>query len=276
MQGLIRSQQRPAVQQGLLRVVAQLAALIADELMVLGDVRQSRAWHGTARIAADQTADDALRANVRVLAALLPLYYGDPADVVTLAREAAAVTEGTPSLATIMGPTFEALGLAQLAATEASLTALHTARAQMQKLEAAYRTESVFGFSVRRWRFYEGKVLSYLGRSEEAWSVLDEALALYPEDVVGDPTLILFDRAISLVRDDQLVAGCELAERTLLDLPAEHRADLFTRAARRVLAAVPADQRTTPPVRQYREAIRACTAVGNRSGDHAPQRSNVD
>jgi hypothetical protein len=77
-----------------------LSTLIADELMVLGNVGQSTAWHATARFAADQTNDIALRADVRTFAALVPLYYGDPNQAVNLARQAqtiAATTDCGPS-----------------------------------------------------------------------------------------------------------------------------------------------------------------------------------
>jgi transcriptional regulator with XRE-family HTH domain len=232
--------QRPSVQVGLYRIVAQLATLIADELMVLGDVRQSRAWHGTARFAADQTADAALQADVRTLSALLPLYYGDSSEAVAFARRAQTIAGDTNGLSSALAPTYEALGLAQLGDTSESRAVLAVARRKVESLAQGHRSESIFGFSERRWRFYEGKILSYLGRSEEAWRIHDEALA------------------IGLVRGSRTGAGCELAEQTLLALPHEHRTDIFMRAAGRVLAVVPAEQRSLPEVQSYRETIRAC------------------
>src|SRR5262249_50688974 len=53
VRALAAGAQRPAAQHRLHRVEAQLAALIADELMVLGDAYAAVAWHGTARTAAD-------------------------------------------------------------------------------------------------------------------------------------------------------------------------------------------------------------------------------
>lgn len=160
-----------------------------------------------------------------------------------------------------VAPTYEAVGLAQLGATDASEAALSNARQQVATLDTKHQAESIFGFPERRWRFYEGKVLSYLGHSDKAWLIHDEALALYPEDVVGDPALIRFDRAISLIRDRQLTIGCQLAEETLLDLPTEHRTGIFVRAARRVLGAVPSDQQRQSVVQRYRQVLRTCTVV---------------
>ncbi|MGH3912616.1 MAG: hypothetical protein ACRDTC_04295 [Pseudonocardiaceae bacterium] len=254
---LISGRPRPSLQGSLYRVAARLSALLADELTVLGEVRQSRSWHATSCFAADQTSDIELRAEVRTLGALLPLYYGDPRDAVKIARQAQSMGTNTGSFASALAPTSEPLGHAQLAAVEDSEAALSIARDRVSSLDSCFQEESVFGFSERRWRFYEGKVLSYLGRSDEAWTIHEEALSLYPDDVVGDPALILFDRAISLVRDRQVNTGCQLAERSLFELPQEHRTDLFIRAARRVLTAVPGDQRTEAAAQSYRQALRS-------------------
>lgn len=254
---LISRPPRPPLQEGLYRVAARLSALLADELTVLGEIRQSWSWHATACFAADQTSDIGLRAEVRALGALLPLYYGDPFDAVKMTRQAQDIGTDADSFVSALAPTYEALGHAQLAAVEDSEAALSIARDSVGSLGSGFQEESVFGSSERRWRFYEGKVLSYLGRSDQAWTAHEEALSLYPDDVVGDPALILFDRAISLVRDRQVNTGCQLAERSLFELPQEHRTDLFIRAARRVLTAVPDDQKTGAAAQHYREALRS-------------------
>jgi transcriptional regulator with XRE-family HTH domain len=62
---LIPVAQRLPLQVGILAVVAKLAALVADELMVVGQTRQSRSWHATARFAADQAGDRVLWSHPR-------------------------------------------------------------------------------------------------------------------------------------------------------------------------------------------------------------------
>jgi hypothetical protein len=242
-------------------VAARLATLVADEMTVLGHLQQSRAWYHTARAAADRTSNRGLRADVRTLAALLPLYYGDAQEVVRITHQAQHVAGNTPCLTRVLAPIYESLAWAQLSATQASETALTEARQQVVRLDGKYAQESVFGISQRRWRYYEGKILSYLGRTEEAWQIHDDALALYPVDVVGDPALIHFDRSVSLIRGDQVEAGCVLAERTLLELPSVHRTSIFMRAAQRALNAVPPMAYGKPEVQRYREAIGSCAGV---------------
>ena len=255
------SQPSPALSRDLHLVVARLATLIADEMTVLGDVQQSRAWYHTARTAADRTNDNGLRADVRTLAALLPLYYGDAREVVKIVRQAQQIAANTPCLTTALAPTYESLAWAQMSAVEDSEAALAEARNGVAGLDGNYTEESVFGFSPRRWRFYEGKILSYLGRTEEAWAVHDDALALYPSEVVGDPALIHFDRSVSLIRGEQVEAGCVLAERTLLGLPDSHRTSIFVRAANRAFDAVPRSAWGIPAVKRYQAAIRSCVVV---------------
>ncbi len=87
-----RTRRRTTDRQRLRAVLARLAALNADELSVIGDTHASRAWHATAAAAADTTADPALRADVRTLAALLPLYHGAPTWPATRSRTRDAPT----------------------------------------------------------------------------------------------------------------------------------------------------------------------------------------
>lgn len=261
VQDHITACQDPPIMQRLYGIAARLSSLVADEMMVLGNAYQSRAWHSTARVAADKTTDHALRADVRTLAALLPLYYGDAREVVTLTRQAQGIAGDAASLTTAVAPMYESLALAQLSAVSESEAALNTARVGVANLKPQHRIESIFGLPERRWRFYEGKILSFLGRTEEAWEVHDKALALYPDDVVGDPALIQFDRSVSLIRGNQVAAGCTLAEHTLVSLPDDHRTSIFVRAARRTLSVVPRDQQAKPEVQRYREAIRSCHAI---------------
>lgn len=261
----IDHQQPPTIQQGLYRAGALLAVLIADELMVLGNPRQSRAWHGTAQHLADQSTDDQLRANVRALAALLPLYYGDPIETVRLAEAAEQSLDGKPILASVLAPMYKATALAQMNAANASSKAFGTARQRIQDLEEHQRSESVFGLTEPRWQFYQGRILSELGRVDEAWDLHEQALARYPAENVGDPALILFDRSTSLIRSRQVSAGCELAEKTLIEMPEQHRTGIFMRAANRVINAVTADQRASAAVAHYRETVRTCATAGTLS-----------
>ncbi len=104
--------QPPKTAHRLYRIVAGLAVLMADELMVLGDIYAANTWYGAARTAAEQTLDRALQGTVMTLAARLPLYWGSPLQALELASQARLVA-GSASMATTMAPSIEALALAQ-------------------------------------------------------------------------------------------------------------------------------------------------------------------
>src|SRR5262249_60116467 len=64
----------------LCRLAGRLAGLIGMIMINAGDQRLARSFFRTARTAADETGDRHLRAWVAVREALVPLYYGDPAE----------------------------------------------------------------------------------------------------------------------------------------------------------------------------------------------------
>jgi hypothetical protein len=195
------------------------------------------------------------------LAAIVPIYYGSPTDVLALTDQAVAVGGRRSGVHLALAHTYRALALAQISAVEECLTSLTAARDQVQELSDTDRIDSVFGFSPGRWQFYHGRILSYLGKLDEAWAIHDEALRNYPSSAVGDTTLIYFDRAISVIRAGDVERGIDLAANAYDDLPVEHRTDLFIRAGHRVLATVERPHRDTPSVRTFRHLLRTGTTT---------------
>jgi hypothetical protein len=244
-----------ALHRRLQHVAAQISSLIADDMMVLGDPDRSRGWHELAGVGADELGDNALRAQVRALAAMLPLYYGDPAHAVQLARSAHRIPLTMPAASTALALALEALALARLGDAHAARRALGTARDAYDRLGDPQRAHSVFGFSEHRLRFYESRTLAMIGDFDAAWSAQDDALAAYAADLIGDRTLVYLDRAASLVRSGDITGGCQLAGRTLLDLPASHRTDIFVKAGHGVAQAVPPEQRQVAAAAEYQELL---------------------
>jgi transcriptional regulator with XRE-family HTH domain len=260
VQSLLAAAHQPEKMHRLYRVSGGLSVLLADELMVLGDTYAARAWYGTARTAAGYTRDQTLQAMVLTLAAMLPLYWGDPRQAVTLTRQATRVTDGK-GMAAVMAPRVEALALSQIGDQDASQTVLTTARQLFDQSSDEQRADSVFGFSERRFRFYEARTLSRLGKHQQADDVFDQALALYPSHTSGDPTLIGLERAAGLVRRGNLQHGIDLARATLTTLPTDCRADIFLKAGHKVLTAVPPTERATRAIGEYSELLRHMTPL---------------
>jgi len=94
IQGLAAGHHPAAIARRLSELTANYATLIADALMKLGEQRSAHAWYATATIAADDSGEPLIRAQVRAQTAMLPYYYGHLAEAVRLAREAQMLTRG--------------------------------------------------------------------------------------------------------------------------------------------------------------------------------------
>src|SRR5262249_61444911 len=88
----------------LCRLAGRLAGLIGMIMINVGDQRLARSFFRTARTAADETGDRDFRAWVAVREALVPLYYGDPAEATVLAPPWAGLACRNPCVACVMAP----------------------------------------------------------------------------------------------------------------------------------------------------------------------------
>lgn len=238
------------------RITARLALIMADEMSMLGEVNEARSWYSRAIAAADAIHDEALRADTRALAAMLPLYHGSPENVVMLTDQALALSTGKRCLASSLAAALNGLAWAKIGNAEHAVASLDIARSAHDEMNAPCHTESMFGFSTRRRLFYESRALTILRKYEDAQAVQEEALTLYPPHVVGDRALIVIDQAMALVATGAHEAGAELAAKTLAELPLQHRTRLFHDAANRVIDAIPRSSEKLPGVALGRETMR--------------------
>lgn len=158
--------------------------------MVLGNTHPAWAWHHSAIVATDEIGLSELGLQVRSLGALIPLYSGDWREALSMASEAcdvgrSVVNKTLPAYA--LAVTLKALILAQLGSVDECKAALDESGESFARLDRTDKADSVFGFSERRWRFYQARIFAELGDFSEAWEAQDRALDLYPTDVVGDP-----------------------------------------------------------------------------------------
>jgi hypothetical protein len=171
------------------------------------------------------------------------------------------VNRSSPAYA--LAVTLKALILARLGFVDECRVTLNESEESFAQLDPAGKIDSVFGFSERRWHFYRARTFAELGKFDEAWEAQDHALELYPTNVMGDPTIIRLDRALCLVRKNEIDAGCELAADTLSSLPPEHQASIFLGYGKKILAAVPEKYSNRRSVSQYRAVMtESCQAIG--------------
>jgi len=251
------------LQERLCRIAAQLSGLSGLIMINLGDHRLARSFFRTARTAADETGDRALRAWVTVRESLVPMYYGDPREALHLARKAQDLAGRSPGVAAAMAPAVEARALGLLAlrgrsdAAPSARRALVRGRSVFDQLSKTETSDLAFGFTDRQMAFYEGDTFTNLGDHKHGDEVLSHALTLYsPTDWV-DMTLVRLDRASCQLHAGQPEGALRAAQDAIQELPDEHRSDILVHRARQVGAAVNAKVGEIPALKDFYEALSA-------------------
>ena len=261
-QDLLRSNLPQQNRRRVVRAAASTATVIGEELMVLGKVPQSSQWFAAADRLAVAAEDVIVRSRAATLQARLPLYFGEVAESVELARRAQEIAPTTATFPGSLGSMVEALALAQLGDADSSLDALAAARHAFNAQRDGSPAETVFTFSRRRFLFYESRVLLDTGALADAWTTQEEALALYPSADNGDVSVLQLDRARLLVRRGDVADGCTHAVQTLTSIPTDQQAPLYLNRGWRVLAAVPRIERRTLSAAELREALTVLGKTG--------------
>ncbi|MEU4590773.1 MULTISPECIES: hypothetical protein [Micromonospora] len=257
VQTLSRRRQPAAVQARLSGTAALLATMCADALMRLGDVDEARLWYRTAIHAADDSSDSRLRVLVRAQAAMLPYYFGDPRQTVVLADAALAVT-ATPSSSAALAAAGRARALARLGSAEQARQAIVQARHMFDQV-GDDDTDTAFRFPMKRMLFYLSGASTWLGDTNEAYRVQDEALRLYgpSPSVAIDPALLALDRSMCLVRDRRTTEAAASARDAVATLPEAQRTEIVLTRASDVVSAIPVRHRGSE-ITELTDYVRAC------------------
>ncbi|WP_307813700.1 hypothetical protein [Streptomyces sp. N35] len=253
---LLAEQRQPAfVQRRLSRMTAQLATLIADALMRLGQLRAAAAWYATARTAADDCAERAVQARVRVQAAILPYYYGPLGSAIDLAGDARRLLPAQPTDLSAFAAAAHARALARCGDVRGADFALRTAHQHFEEADHATSLDALT-FPARRLLLYSSGTFTYLGRVHQARHAQRQAHDLYPPDCGGiDPALLRLEEAICLIHEHSLTEACQLAAATVLALPSEQRTSIVTIRARHIIDALPLRMRRSRPARELGEIL---------------------
>jgi transcriptional regulator with XRE-family HTH domain len=248
----------------LCRLAGRLAGVAGMIMIDVGDQRLARSFFRTARTAADETGDRHLRAWVAVREALVPLYYGDPAEASALARAGAGLAGRNPCVAGVMAPVLEARSLARMAArrddknkqavcrVQAMLSQAHDALTQ---LPAAERSDTAFGYTERQLLFHEGDTRVVLGDHRGAEKALTWSLELYAPDEILDRSLVALGLAQCRLAADEPEEALRLSRDTVLGVPRAHRSEIMVRMARSLGESVAGRHGEVRAVREYREAL---------------------
>ncbi len=251
------------LQERLCRMAAQLSGLCGMIMIDLGDHRLARSFFRTGRTAADETGDRALRAWVTAREALVPLYYGDPREALTLAKKSRDLAGQTPCAARTMAPVVEARALAMLAGNngarkdvvDQAKRALSRARAAFAQMSSGDQEDAAFGYTERQLYFYQGDVLVKLGQTLEADVILEQALGKYSGEDLLDQTLIRFDRAQCRFIEGDVEEALRMGQQAIELIEQEYRTELIMRPAYELLKSVQAKHGEIPALTSYRDSL---------------------
>ncbi|TQM74417.1 hypothetical protein FHX40_1088 [Thermopolyspora flexuosa] len=254
------------LQRRLCQMTAQLSGLSGMIMLNLGDHRLARSFFRTARTAADETEDRALRAWVIARESLVPLYYGDPKEALNLARQSRALAGQTPCPAQAMAPIVEARAIAMQSgstgrkeAVDQAKRALSRARAAFTQMSSDDQQDLAFGYTERQLYFHEGDALVRLGETIEADYILQKALSQYGPSDWLDPTLIRFDRARCKLIEGEIEEAARMALETWKELEDAYRTDIVVRRANDLIrqAEKAASGSRIPVLEELKDAVKA-------------------
>jgi tetratricopeptide (TPR) repeat protein len=235
---------------------------LAGIIMIdLGDQRLARSFFRTARTAVDETGDRGLRAWVAAREALVPLYYGDPGEALTLAGSAVDLAGRNPCVAGVMAPAVAARAVARIAgrgrrdALDQAIRMLDRAHDGLEALPEPDRADTAFGYTQRQLYYYEGDALVTLGDCQRAERAYTRALRLYPQGEFLDRALINLGLARCLLEAGEPEQALGLSRDVLASLPREHRPHIVLRTARQLGRSAAARHAGLPAVREYRDAL---------------------
>lgn len=242
-------------------LAGRFAGLAGIIMIDLGDQRLARSFFRTARTAVDETGDRKLRAWVAAREALVPLYYGDPGEALTLAGAAVDLAGRNPCVAGVMAPAVAARAVARMAgrgrrdALDQAIRMFDRAHDGLDALPESDRADTAFGYTQRQLLFYEGDALVTLGDCQRAERALTRALRLYPQGEFLDRALINLGLARCLLEAGEPEQALGLSRDVLAGLPREHRPPLLVRTARQLGRSAAARHAGLPAVREYKEAL---------------------
>jgi tetratricopeptide (TPR) repeat protein len=245
----------------LCRLAGRLAGLAGIIMINLGDPRLARSFFRTARTALDESGDRRLRAWVAAREALVPLYYGDPGEAMTLAGGALDLAGRNPCVAGVMAQVVAARAVARMAgrgrrdALDQARGMLDQAHDGLDDLPVGDRADTAFGYTERQLFFHEGDTLALLGDRQCAGRAFSQALRRYSPGEFLDRSLIVLGQARCLLEAGEPEQALRLSQETLLGLAREQRPEIVLRAARLLGRSAAARHAGLPAVRAYREAL---------------------
>lgn len=239
------------------RVIAQLAAYMAQSAGNLGNLRESIRWWRAARQAADISSHPDVQVWVRGREVIRGLYeHRVPESLLALADEAMAITS-RPGMGTGSVLCGRAQALAMLGRVDDAREALIDLYELTDRLPARVVSDidTMYGWPEFRTRHTESFVFTQIGDHQRAETAQDLAIPMYPESMARERTQVQLHRAMRLIRTGDATTGAAVAVESVVSMPEDQRIEAVLEVARWAAASVPSKDRRHAEVGQLRELL---------------------
>lgn len=242
----------------LYRVAAQLSGMMALALVSHHQVALARRWWRTGHRYADHSGDLETRAWIDGLEVVSGTYEDRPIrQILDLADDATSVIGDhvCRGNAEIWAGRAQALALA--GDTKGATDALRMTADLTERMPDDVANGSVFVFSwpEYRLRHTESFVYTHLGLTDEAMRAQDRVLELYPPELAGQRAMVQLHQAKCHILDGDIRDGLTYAANVLDEVPTHLRNAKLHALGRRVVQAVPDDERHRAEYDELRERL---------------------
>jgi hypothetical protein len=197
---------------------ADVATLVAWQLLDMGRVDEAWGYYRSARDAAHEAGDAELQAFVLAQMSYVPLLAGYVREASTLVGHAERLSQG------LVSPTFRAW-LAGVEAEISSMSSDEVASLKMLEraavvLDSAASEESplpsISYFDISHLIRWQGQCPAQLHKGQEAQTILEQALAIVSPSFVRARSGMSLDLASSYLQQDGLEPACDMARQGLM------------------------------------------------------------
>ncbi|WP_163513712.1 XRE family transcriptional regulator [Fodinicola acaciae] len=239
----------------LTRVTAQLSGLICLTLVKMDNRIAFRRWARTARHAASEAGDPLTTSWVLAQEAYGHYYSGDLIEALSVAEQAQVLAGKSAAVGAPLAAALEARVYGMMGRRAETQAALHRAEEGVSRLEGDALAASAFGYNESQLRFHEGNAYTHLRDSDSARVAQERALELCAPGDFTDWAITRLDRANCLVYDGDTAEAMSYATETFEQLSTSQREGIITLRGQEILTDVPAKDRLSAPVQQFKELL---------------------
>jgi plasmid maintenance system antidote protein VapI len=254
LNGLLTCPLSVSAMRRLTRVAAQMSGLMCLAFCLLDDRPAFRRWARTARLAGREAGDPETLSWILAQEAHGHYYSGDLLEAIDVAGHGYEVSR-VPCAGTALAAALEARAQATLGRDKKTRDALARAEDALSHLGGEALIPSALGYNEASFRFHEGNAYTHLGDVKSAIKAQDRALELCDPDNYTDWSMTRLDRALCLIRADEIAEGLRYALETVERLDESRRRGIISLRAKTIVQSLPEKAKSLPAVRDIGELL---------------------